>query len=160
MIRWANEIVAQHKDRTAILVTHAYLYFDDTRYDWKRRGAKQQWNPHSYPVARASKDDVTDGEELWNELVSKHDNFALTLNGHVLGDGLGRLTSTTRTQRDVHQLLVNFQMLAQGGDGWLRLLEFRPDGSTVQVYDYSPTRNQHNVSAQNQFSLKLSAVVS
>lgn len=25
-----------------------------------------------------------------------------------------------------------------GGDGWLRILEFLPDGKTVQVYTFSP----------------------
>lgn len=155
VVRWANEVAAQHKDREAILITHAYMYYDDTRYDWKKYGPRQSWNPHGYGVAKATGDDVSDGEELWNNLVSKHENFILTLNGHVLNDGLGRLTTATPAQRDVHQVLVNFQMKPQGGDGWLRLLEFRPDGRTVQVYDYSPTRNQRNESPQNQFTLQL-----
>jgi hypothetical protein len=68
------------------------------------------------------------------------------------------MTSTTSGGRGVHQMLVNFQMRPQGGDGWLRLLEFRPDGRTVQVLDYSPTRKQRNESPQNQFSLILSDV--
>ena len=100
------------------------------------------------------------GEELWQSLISKHDNFILTLNGHVLGDGLGRITSAAPDGRNVHQMLVNFQMRPKGGDGWLRLLEFRPDGTTMQVYDYSPTLNQHNTSPQNQFVVTLSAVPS
>ncbi len=155
VVRWANEVVAQHKDHQAILITHAYMYFDDTRYDWKKYGPEQKWNPHSYGVAKATGDDVQDGEELWQNLVSRHENFIMTLNGHVLGDGLGRLTSKTPGGRDVHQMLVNFQMRPEYGDGWLRLLEFRPQEKTVQVYDYSPIRNQHNQSAQNQFQLKL-----
>ena len=158
VVHWANEIVAKHKDRAVILVTHAFVYFDDTRYDWNKRGAKQSWNPHSYGIAKGAGNEVADGEELWTNLVSKHENFILTINGHVLGDGLGRVTSATPAKRDVHQLLVNFQMRPQGGDGWLRLLEFRRDGKTVQVYDYSPTRNERNESPQNQFSLKLAEI--
>jgi 3',5'-cyclic AMP phosphodiesterase CpdA len=65
VVRWANEIVAQHKNRAAILITHAYMYYDNTRYDWKKYGEKQTWNPHNYGVAKATGDDVTDGEELW-----------------------------------------------------------------------------------------------
>ncbi len=155
VVRWANEVVAKHRDHAAILITHAYMYFDDTRYDWGKYGAQQNWNPHSYGVARTTADDVMDGEELWTNLVSKHDNFIMTLNGHVLGDGLGKLTSPAPDQGEVHQMLVNFQMRPQGGDGWLRLLEFQPNGKTVQVYDYSPTRDQHNQSPQNQFALSL-----
>jgi hypothetical protein len=134
------------------------MYHDDTRYDWKQYGPKQRWNPHGYGVAPATSDDVSDGEELWNNLVAKHENFVLTLNGHVLVDGLGRTVTATPGGRDVHQLLVNFQMKPNGGDGWLRLLEFRPDGQTVQAYDYSPTRGQRNESAQNQFAMQLAGV--
>ncbi len=158
VVRWANEVVGKHPQRAVILSTHAYIYFDDSRYNWATQNSKQSWNPHSYGVAKSTADDVSDGEELWNELVSKHENFILTLNGHVLGDGLGRMTSQTPAQRDVHQMLVNFQMRPQGGDGWLRLLEFRSDGKTVDICDYSPTRNQRNESPQNKFAINLSKV--
>lgn len=158
VVRWANEIAAKHKDYEVILITHAYMYFDETRYDWKKYGEEQKWNPHAYGVAKATNDDVLDGEELWTELISRHENFIMTLNGHVLGDGLARLTTQTPGHRDVHQVLVNFQMKPKGGDGWLRLLEFHPDGKTVQVYDYSPVLNQRNESKQNLFQLSLSKI--
>ena len=157
VVRWANEVAGRHEDRAAILITHAYMYYDETRYDWAKYGPNQSWNPHAYGVAKATGDDVNDGEELWRDLVSRHDNFALTLNGHVLNDGLARLTTATPAGREVPQVLVNFQMKPKGGDGWLRLLEFRPDGKTVQVYDYSPTRDQCNESPQNQFTLRVPA---
>ncbi|WP_437190856.1 metallophosphoesterase [Planctomicrobium sp. SH527] len=158
VVRWANEIAAKHQDHEAILITHAYMYFDETRYDWKKYGTKQNWNPHAYGVAKSTGDDVLDGEELWNQLVSRHENFIMTLNGHVLGDGLGRLITQTPKQRDVHQMLVNFQMKPKGGDGWLRLLEFQPDGKTVLVYDYSPVLKSRNESSQNQFQLSLAKI--
>jgi hypothetical protein len=59
--------------------------------------------------------------------------------------------------REVAQMLVNFQMKPQGGDGWLRVIEMRPD-HTMQIYDYSPTRNQTNASAENQFAMNLAAL--
>jgi 3',5'-cyclic AMP phosphodiesterase CpdA len=61
VVRWANEVATKHKDRAAILITHAYMYYDDTRYDWKKYGAKQAWNPHGYPIADATADDICDG---------------------------------------------------------------------------------------------------
>ena len=158
VVRWANEVAAKHKDRAAILVTHAYMYYDDTRYDWKKYDTKQTWNPHNYAVAKATDDDVCDGEELWNGLINRHGNFIMTLNGHVLKDGLGRIVSRTKGGRDIPQMLVNFQMRPKGGDGWLRLLEFREDGKTVSVCDYSPTRNQRNESPQNKFLLEIAGM--
>jgi hypothetical protein len=79
----------------------------------------------------------------------------LTLNGHVLNDGLGRTVTATPSGHDINQVLVNFQMKPKGGDGWLRLLEFRPDGKTVQVYDYSPTRGERNQGLDNQFTMRI-----
>lgn len=157
VVRWANEVVAKHQDREVILLTHAYMYFNDTRYNWKAHGKNQKWNPHDYGVAKATQDDVMDGEELWQNLVSKHGNFILTLNGHVLDDGLGRIVTDTPSGRSIPQVLVNFQMRPNGGDGWLRLIEMRKDG-TAQTYDFSPTRKQRNESAQNQFLMKLPAI--
>ncbi|MGC4002921.1 MAG: hypothetical protein QM811_07225 [Pirellulales bacterium] len=126
-------------------------------YDWKTNGAKQTWNPHAYAVAKATDDDVHDGQELWDHLVNKNPNVILTLNGHVLNDGLGRMVSPNGAGRDVHQVLVNFQMKPKGGDGWLRLLEFSVDGGAIDVVDYSPTLDKQNVSPQNKFRLALKA---
>ncbi|VTS05569.1 metallophosphoesterase [Tuwongella immobilis] len=158
VIRWANEILTKYHDREAILITHAFIYFDDTRYNFAKYGAKQNWNPHAYPVAKTTKDDVNDGEEIWNKLIAKHENVILTLNGHVLGDGLGRVTTSTPSGRAVPQILVNYQMRPKGGDGWLRLLEFQADGTTVEVYDYSPTLKQRNESAQNRFTFSVAPI--
>jgi hypothetical protein len=155
VVRWANEVSAEHKDRDVILITHAFVYYDDTRYDWAKRGADQLWNPHSYAVAKATDHDVNDGQELWDKLVAKHDNFVMTVNGHVCADGLGRLTTATPAGREIPQVLVNFQVKPNGGDGWLRLLEFRPDGATVLAYDYSMTRDQWNVAPDNTFEMTI-----
>ncbi len=158
VVRWANAVAKNHADREAILITHAYTYFDDTRYHWQHYGDKQRWNPHSYGVAKSTMDDVADGEELWNGLVSQHETFLFTLNGHVLGDGLGRVTTATPGGREVPQVLVNFQMRPKGGDGWLRLLEFKADGRTVEAHDYSPTLKQRNEGPQNRITLNLAPV--
>jgi len=156
VVRWANEVAGDHRDHEIILLTHVFVYHDDTRYDWRKYRDKQSWNPHGYGVARNFGDDVHDGEELWQSLVSRHRNFVLAMNGHVLGDGLGRLT-TAAHGREISQQLVNFQMRPNGGDGWLRLVEMRPDG-TALAFDYSPTRKQRNESPQNQFTFDVRAI--
>lgn len=154
VLRWANEMLTKYADREVILITHAHIYFDDSRYDRSKFGTKQSWNPHVYGVAKATMDDVNDGEEVWTKLISKHENVILTLNGHVLGDGLGRFESKTPAGRIVPQHLVNFQMRPHGGDGWLRILEFKTNG-TMAAIDYSPVLNKSNVSKQNAFTVAL-----
>ena len=157
VVRWANDVVDQHQDRAVILITHAYVYYDDTRYDWAKYGADQLWNPHSYPVAKASDHDVNDGQQLWDKLVSRHDNFVMTLNGHVCADGIGRVVTKLPGGEELPQLLVNYQVKPRGGDGWLRVLEFRADGKTVMAYDYSVTRDECNVTPDTTFVMTIRA---
>lgn len=154
VVRWANDVIGGHHERSAILVTHAYLYFDNTRYDWAAKGTGQHWSPHVYGLAKLE-GGVNDGEELWRKLVSKHPNFVMTLNGHVGNSGVGRTTSRSEAGNDVLQMLINFQMLARGGDGWLRLLEIQADGETVRVYDYSPVLDQLNEDPEHRFDATL-----
>jgi len=151
---WASQIASNYPARKKILITHAYMYFDDTRYDWAVKGAGQRWNPHSYGTA-GDPGGTNDGEELWEKLVKIHPNFTMVFNGHVLNDGLGRLSSTNDHGDVVHQMLVNYQMKALGGEAFLRLVEFHPDGKTVQVKAYSPYYGTFKTDAENQFRLTL-----
>jgi hypothetical protein len=149
-VQWANAILAKYPQRKAILATHAYLYDDSTRYDFAKKGKSQDWNPHSYlPNAP-----VNDGEELWQKLVRRN-NFAFTFNGHVCHSGLGLLTSKNDQGKMVHQMLVDYQVRPLGGEGYLRILEFLPDGKTVHVKSYSPLYDKYLKDARNQFSLTL-----
>lgn len=153
-VAWADEIVSQHPDHRVILVTHAYMYFDETRYDWKKRGKLQTWNPHAYPTANLP-GGTNDGEQLWDKLVKRHPGFIMTLNGHVLNDGAGRMVSRGDHGNTVHQMLANYQMKPEGGEGYMRLLEFLPDGETVIVRSYSPSAKRIMTSDEQQFKLKL-----
>jgi hypothetical protein len=155
VVEWADGVLTQHPDRGAIIVTHAYLYYDDTRYDYINR-PDQLWNPHSYGTASLP-GGTNDGEELWQELVRHHDNVVLFLNGHVLGDGAGRLSSRGDAGNTVHQVLANYQMRPQGGEGYMRLLEFGADGRTLHVRSYSPYLDAYLTDPQHEFVLFLDA---
>jgi len=132
-------------------LTHAYLYHDSTRYDWQQKGNTQEASPHAYGTAGG----VNDGEEIWQKLVRKHANVFMTINGHVLGDGLGFLVSKADYGNPVYQMLVNFQMKPLGGESWLRLLEFLPDGKTIQVKNYCPLCEKYNTGSENRFVIQM-----
>jgi len=151
VLKWADRILQKHADRTAILFTHAYLCYDGTRFDWAVKGMKQTGNPHKYNVPGG----VNDGVEMWKKLVRKHANVFLVLNGHVADDGLGFQISRGDHGNLVNEMVVNFQRLPVRGGGWLRLIEFRPDGKTVQAKTYSPFYEEYNTSKDNQFVFTL-----
>ncbi|HET6150347.1 MAG TPA: metallophosphoesterase, partial [Polyangia bacterium] len=133
VLAWADGVMAQNPRRYGILVTHAYVNNNDLRYDITDTAHPQDFNPHQYGTPGG----VNDGEEIWQKLVRKH-AFVMTLNGHVLGDGTGYLASVTDKGNTCHQMMSNYQFRAQGGEGYMRLLEFEEDNRTVKVYTYSP----------------------
>ena len=73
----------------------------------------------------------------------------------MTNDGQGRLASRNDAGGIVHQLAVNYQTGNLGGEGYLRLLEFRPDGKTVQIKTYSPYLGTYLADPQNQYELEL-----
>lgn len=74
--------------------------------------------------------------------------------GHILGDGLGRLTSIGDHGNAVHQVLANYQMKENGGNGWLRIMKFFPKKNKILVTTYSPTLKEYAGDEQNRFELK------
>ena len=94
-----------------------------------------------------------DGEEFWQKLVRKN-NFALVFNGHVGSHGLGFLASKNDRGNRVIKCWSTTNH-ALGGEGYLRILEFLPDGKTVHVKSYSPLYDKYLDDAANQFSFEL-----
>jgi hypothetical protein len=149
VLTWAGAVIDAHPDHRAIVLTHAYLFLDDTRYDWARHRGDQPWNPHSYPPARWA--DVNDGEEIWQRVVNDRDNVRLVVCGHAAEEGVGRLASTTRTGARVDQLLANYQGYEMAGGGYLRILTFF--GDRIEVRTYSPWLDAEYEDADNRFVL-------
>jgi 3',5'-cyclic AMP phosphodiesterase CpdA len=149
-VAWANDVMARHPDRHGILITHAYMNNNDRRYEITDRNHSQDYNPHHYRTPGSK----NDGQQLWDKLVRRH-NFALVLSGHVLGDGTGYLASVNDHGHTVHQMLSNYQMRNLGGEGYMRLLEFQPDGETVRVRTYSPLYDRYLLAPDQHFEIRV-----
>ena len=130
VIRWADGVLTQHKDRPAIVLTHAYLYYDNARYDHRKGG--QRGTPHNFQGQGA------DGEMLWDQLLRRHANVMLVICGHLASGYVGYRADKGDHGNVVHQMMCNYEKMSGGGMGFLRLLEFQPDCKTVQVRTYSP----------------------
>lgn len=146
VIRWADRVLAQEKARRTIVVTHAYLFRDNRRYD--HRNGPERASPHPWG---------NDGEELWQKLLRRHANVMIVMSGHVSTGGLGYRADRGDHGNVVHQMMCDYQKKQMGGLAYLRLLEFAPDGETVQVRTYSPYRDKRQVSALEDFRFKLVA---
>jgi hypothetical protein len=150
VLAWASRILRRFAALPAMIVTHAYLYDDRHRYD-HRNHPEQLYGPHDLALEGG----VNDGEEMWEKLVSRHDNVLFVLSGHVVEGGVGRLTSVRRSGAPCHQILANYQIEEKGGNGFLRLMRFEPDQDRVVVRTYSPYLNRYKTDPANDFVLDL-----
>ena len=154
-VAWAAQVLKKYPDRLAVVVTHAYLYSDGSRYDWSAKGTSQQYNLHckSYGISAPhdGSENVNDGQQLWEKLVSKSKNVRLVLSGHVPWAG-ARIASKGLHGQTVHEMVAAYH---DPPEGYIRLLEFLPDGKTIQVKTYSPHLDKHLTDSDQQFVLLL-----
>jgi hypothetical protein len=173
VVNWANTIIVNNPDRRVILDTHAYLFDGGERfnnapdpnnpgktYD-QSRDALLRTGVQGESVYNGAAYGGRDAETLWNTLVKNHSNVSLFLSGHQFEDfdkfkyHLDHGLAGNR----VYELLVDPQNMANGGNGWIRLLEFDPDGTTVHVKTYSPFLNQWDTSPDNFYDIRLSPII-
>ncbi|MBX3426774.1 MAG: lamin tail domain-containing protein [Pirellulales bacterium] len=145
VVAWANSVAAEPRfaNHTAVLLTHSYLNANDTLTNP---------NVNSYGLGG----DGNGGVALWNKLVKVNGNFEMTFSGHVGGDGVSYVRSLGDQGAAVHQMLLNTQFETNGGNGWLRILEFLDDGTTVRVRTYSPFLDLARTDPANSFTFRLS----
>ncbi|MGD6794273.1 metallophosphoesterase [Metabacillus indicus] len=113
-IKWLNKVLREYRGHKAILAFHDYLNF------------KSERSPA--------------GEELYQKVVLKNKNVQLVLSGHYYGTGF--LESRISPEQRVFQMLANYQAEKHGGNGFMRLLFFKPDQNQIQVDTYSPYLNK------------------
>ena len=146
VLNWARCIVGleEYRNHRVVLMTHSY------RDATSMRIPEGTVRVTSYePVVRNGKStkfrqelpDANQGEAIWKKLVYPASNIELVLCGHV--SGWGFRTDPNRAGVPVHQMLFDSQSMGggyegNGGDGWIRILEFLPDGRTVRVMTFSP----------------------
>jgi hypothetical protein len=148
-LRWAYTLVRKHRENhRVILVTHAYMNDDDTRLG-EGDGASPKLSDREW----------NDGEDIWRKLVNRTNAIRLVLSGHVTGDGTGLLVSRTNHGAQVIQMLANYQHLGHGGEGWLRVLHFKPADGVLAVHTYSPWLNRYRNEPDQRFDVDVAAVL-
>ena len=134
-LAWAKKIVdaPRFKDHIGIVLTHSYLNCEGQRIDAEKYALNQKGG--------------NAGEGIFRKLVYPAKNIRLVVCGHIAKPdvweaGIAFSMDKNETGKSVAQMAFNTQAITgwhgNGGDGWLRLLEFLPDRKTVKVTTFSP----------------------
>jgi hypothetical protein len=126
VVDWAAGVLAEHADRTAILVTHSYLDGDG-----ELTGDRSRFHPRSFPAAA----DGLDGEQLWDRLIRRHAGVAAVLCGHQIPRPVAYRLDAGDAGRPVLQSFQNWQCAPDDLMGCLRLITVRPDEVLLDVVD-------------------------
>lgn len=142
-IEWAKQLTESeaYKEHKVIILTHSWL---DT--------AGNRIKEEGYTLRPCNW-----AEAVWQKLVYPSKNICLVLCGHtgaapkIEGDVAKtnfKPTSSYRVDkaadgRNIPQMMFNSQQgdgnwNGNGGDCWLRILEFKPDGKTIGIRTFSP----------------------
>lgn len=173
VLSWAKRIakMEQYKNHRIVLTTHAYLNAKD-----QRSTGENKWfiyEPYSInneiqKGPRVNLPFSNNGEQIWQKLIEPSSNIEMVLCGHISGEGYK--LDKNKTGKNVHQILFDSQSMGgghrygNGGDGWIRILEFYPDNKTVKVstfsplFGISPTTQAHawKSDARNEFTFEFS----
>lgn len=124
-LEWADSLLKAYPARRGIVITHHMV---------------NTGNPASFS---------TMGAALY-EALKDNPNLMLMHGGHVHGEGR---RSDVYAGRTVHSLLADYQGRDHGGDGWLRVMKFRPQLNRIDVETYSPTLDRFETDDNGRFSL-------
>lgn len=147
VLTWAKKVAAlpQYKNHRIILSTHEYINAKDAHTNGTPSWL--YWEPYNIDnqiqkSPRIKLPNANNGKMIWEKLVQPSANIELVLCGHISGEGYRM--DKNKSGKSVHQILFDAQSMGgghrdgNGGDGWIRILEFYPDGKTVKVKTFSP----------------------
>lgn len=134
VISWVKSVtdLPKYKDHTVVLLTHSYL-----------NAKNEHIEKENYPIENGNY-----GQAIFDKLVKPSSNIQMVFSGHIGAPDdfrahVGFRTDRNSADKKVQQMVFNAQALGggwmgNGGDGWLRILEFMPDDKTVKVCTFSP----------------------
>jgi len=123
VITWAQGILDANPGMPTLITTHEYLNTTE----------------------RSST-----GTDIFNALVKTNPQVFLVMGGHVLGEN--HQTVQNDAGSDVFEVLADFQGRADGGSGWLLMLEFDEGNDTINAITYTPSLDQYETDADSQYS--------
>ena len=111
-VTWADKIIKRYPNRRVILSSHLFLDTSNAR-----------------PTSAQFRSNGTSAEAVWQQIIKPNCNVFMVVNGHYPGEG--RRTDLNNCGQPVHQVLMDYQSRANGGDGWLRYFTFKPSENKI-----------------------------
>ena len=128
VLDWGDALLKTYSNRRAIVVSHYIIDADDDAI------------PNAFGAQ---------GQIIYDNL-KDNSNLFFMLCGHRSEEGR---RSDVFNGNTIYTLLSDYQGYPNGGNGFLRIMEFRPSENKIYVSTYSPSLNQFEIDGNSQFVL-------
>lgn len=135
-LAWAKQVLWRHPNHAAIVATHTYL----KGREGIGRNPKHDFRPHG-----------NSGEALWEKFIYDNPQVFMVLCGHEGRTDEYHQVSTNRLASQVVEVLADYQARTNGGNGWLRLIEFDPATRQIRARTYSPALDEFESDENSEF---------
>ena len=125
LLHWTDSLLKTYSNRRAIVCTH-------------------------YLIDGGNPGPLSSQGSLIYDALKDNPNLFLMLGGHTGPEGRRTDTYDGHT---VYSVLADYEGSPNGGNGWLRIFEFSPSTSEINVKTYSPTLDQFETTSDGQFTL-------
>ncbi len=151
VLEFASKAIEQHPDHNVVVLTHGYL-----NHDYTTLGKN---DPHVSTMTNT-------GDDIWDKLISKHENIVLVLSGHIGHDYVIANQRKGVNGNTVTEILLDFQSsdnasntygISKKGLGTVNLFHFTKDGKAVIIETVSTVLGKHFME-RNQMRIELDTV--
>lgn len=141
-LQWAQEILNRYPDTPTLITTHYYLRLHlppANATGHQRTAISAKGNP---------------AVDVFQKLVRPNPQVFMVNGGHYSGET--HQVSTNAAGQPVLEMMADFSHLRpNGGNGWLRLIRFKPNENAIEVRTYSPVLDRFETDADSQFSFRV-----
>lgn len=145
VLQWANDVVDEYDQHHVIVVTHGYLYHDNSLIDEDNSKRAETRFPYD--------SNINEGDDIWEKLIRENENIFMVLCGHTgsSSDPVGNRVSKNDYGNNVYQQMLNYQRFTMTDNGYLKVLQFFPDDDLIIVSSWSPWFDQFDPRDDAQF---------
>ncbi len=146
-LAWAQTVLNANRDKPTMVSTHRYLY------DWRILG-QGRYGAFQYTFEPPYRDDGIPAGDFFNNFLRVNRQVYMAICGH--NDGQYRQVSTSAYGLPIHEILVDYQdSWPNGGNGFLRIMTYRPGANRIEVQSYSPYTGSFDPGGDDTFDLSV-----
>lgn len=152
-LEWAQGVLNNNRDKAVIITTHRYLQDAEDYTSGVPIVPSGRYPDIWYNVEGQYDPSGMHSEQFFDSFVRRNQNIMMVNCGHFHEEY--RQTSTNIYGNTVHEVLADYQDDPNGGNGYLRLMEFDVASRKIDVKSYSTWLDRFETKDESQFSLNV-----